>query len=81
MYVATSKMVQFDKFIHPVVLYENHLICIFMNVYENSQNDGKIIGKKKESKDHGHVIRPTFHPMTMSQLFIGSTKMKKKYWP
>ena len=51
MYVVISKMIQFDKFFHPVVLYENHLICIFMNIYENSKNDGKIIGKKKVSND------------------------------
>ena len=28
-------MVQFDKSIHPVVLYEYYLICIFMNIHEN----------------------------------------------
>ena len=27
-------VIQFDKFIHPVVLYENYLICIFMNINE-----------------------------------------------
>ena len=51
MYVVISKMIQFDKFFHPVVLYENHLICIFMNIYEISKNDGRIIGKKKVSND------------------------------
>ena len=24
-----------DKYFHPVVLYENYLICIFMNINEN----------------------------------------------
>ena len=27
-------VIQFDKFFHPVVLYENCLICIFMNINE-----------------------------------------------
>ena len=30
-------MIQFDKSFHPVVLYENYLICIFMNINENSK--------------------------------------------
>ena len=30
-----------------MVLYENHLICIFMNIYENLKNDKKIIVRKK----------------------------------
>ena len=34
-------MLQFDKSIHPVVLYEYYLICIFMNVHENLKNEGK----------------------------------------
>ena len=50
-YVVISNVIQLNKFFHPVVLYENHLICIFMNIYENSKNDGKIIGKKKVSND------------------------------
>ena len=29
-----SSVIQFDKFFHPVVLYENYLICIFMNINE-----------------------------------------------
>ena len=27
-----SSVIQFDKFFHTVVLYENYLICIFMNI-------------------------------------------------
>ena len=27
-------VIQFDNFFHPVVLYENYLICIFMNINE-----------------------------------------------
>ena len=32
--VFISWVIQFDKFFHPVVLYENYLICIFMNIKE-----------------------------------------------
>ena len=35
---------QFDKLFHPVVLYENYLICIFMNINEILKNEGKTIG-------------------------------------
>ena len=28
-------MVQLDKSIHPVVLYEYYLICVFINIHEN----------------------------------------------
>ena len=34
-----------------MVLYENDLICFFMNFYEDLIDDGKIIGKKKVSND------------------------------
>ena len=33
-YVFISSVMQFDKSIHPVLLYENYLICIFMNINE-----------------------------------------------
>ena len=32
--VFISSVIQFDKFFHPVVLYENYFICIFMNINE-----------------------------------------------
>ena len=32
--VFISSVIQFDKFFHPVVQYENYLICIFMNINE-----------------------------------------------
>ena len=32
-----SSVIQFVKFFHPVVLYENYLICMFMNINENLQ--------------------------------------------
>ena len=36
--VFISLVIQFDKFFHPVVLYENYLICIFMNTNEKFCN-------------------------------------------
>ena len=32
---------RFDKSIHPVVLYEYYLICIFMKIHENLKNEEK----------------------------------------
>ena len=32
--VFISSVIQFYMFFHPVVLYENYLICIFMNINE-----------------------------------------------
>ena len=29
-----SSVIQFDKFFHTLVLYENYFICIFMNINE-----------------------------------------------
>ena len=39
--VFISSVIQFDKFFHPVVLYENYLIYIFMNINENFCNERK----------------------------------------
>ena len=36
--VFISSVIQFDIFFHPVVLYENYLICIFMNINEKFCN-------------------------------------------
>ena len=35
--VFISSVIQFDKFVHPVILhvYEKYIICIFMNINEN----------------------------------------------
>ena len=32
---SESLVLHFDKFFHLMVLYENYLICIFMNINEN----------------------------------------------
>ena len=41
LHVVMSSVIQFNKSIHPMVLYENYLISIFMNVYVNLQKIGK----------------------------------------
>ena len=40
-----SSVIQFDKSIHPMVLYENDFISIFMNVYVNLKNIGNFFKK------------------------------------
>ena len=39
-----SSLIQFNKVFHLMVLYENYLICIFMNINEYLKKEGKIIG-------------------------------------
>ena len=43
--VFISSVIQFDKFVYPVVLYENYLICIFMNISEILEMIEKTMGK------------------------------------
>ena len=45
--VFISSVIQFDKFFHTVVLYENYLICIFMNINENFCIERKNLRKIK----------------------------------
>ena len=45
--VFKTPVIQFDKFFHPVVLYENDLICIFMNINENFCIERKNLRKIK----------------------------------
>ena len=45
--VFISSVIQFDKFFHPGVLYENYLICIFMNINKNFSNERKNLRKIK----------------------------------
>ena len=52
-------MLQFDKSIHPVVLYEYYLIWIFMKILENLKNEGK---SRKNFKPRGGVeVRSNLH--------------------
>ena len=44
---AALSVIQFDKFFHQVVLYENDLICIFMNINENFCIERKYLRKIK----------------------------------
>ena len=57
--VFTSSAIQFDKFVHPVVLYENYLISIFMNINENLSNDRKKLRKIKGCKYKMTNVSPT----------------------
>ena len=45
--VFISSVIKFDNIFHPVVLYENYLICIFMNINENFSNERKNLRKIK----------------------------------
>ena len=53
-------MLQFDRSIHPVVLYEYYLIWIFMKMHKNFQkNEGK---SRKNYKPKGGVkVRYILH--------------------
>ena len=44
LHVVISSVIQFDKSLYPVALYEKNVICIFMNNCKNLENDEKIIG-------------------------------------
>ena len=57
--VFISSVIQFDKFFHPVDLYENYLICIFMNIYENFCNERKNLRKIKGCTYKMTNISPT----------------------
>ena len=37
LHIVMSSVIQYDKSIHPIVLYENDLISIIMNEYVNLQ--------------------------------------------
>ena len=45
--VYILSVIHFDKFFHPVVIYEKYIICIFMNSYENFSNERKYLRKIK----------------------------------
>ena len=52
-------MLQFDRSIHPVVLYEYYLIWIFMKMHENFKKEGK---SRKNYKPSGGVkVRSILH--------------------
>ena len=55
--VFISSVIQFDKFFHPVVLYENYLICIFMNINEKFGMKEKILEKLRDV----HIKWQIFH--------------------
>ena len=56
-------IVEFDKSFHPVVLYENYLICIFLTINENLKHEGEnhwinlYLGGNKTYIEHlGHFL-------------------------
>ena len=53
-------MLQFDKSIHPVVLYDYYLICIFMSIHENLKNEGKT--RKNYKPLRGVEVLSILHP-------------------
>ena len=57
-------MLQFDKSIHLVVLYENYHICIFMNIFETLKNEGK--SRKNYKPRGGVVVRSILHSDALS---------------
>ena len=57
--VFISSGIQFDMFLRPVVLYENYLICIFMNINENFCNERKNLRKIKGCTYNMTNISPT----------------------
>ena len=57
--VFISSVFQFDKFFHPVVLYESYLICIFMNINEKFCIKEKILEKLKGCTYKMTNISPT----------------------
>ena len=57
--VFISSVIQFVKFFHPVVLFENYLICIFMNINENFCNERKDFVKIKGCTYKMTNISPT----------------------
>ena len=46
--IFISLVIQFDKSFLPVVLYENYLICIFMNINEKFVMKAKILEKIRD---------------------------------
>ena len=81
-----SSVIKFDKSFHPVVQYENYLICIFMNINENL----KMI-KNKTKQTHIRLasipecnqtyIEHLVHFLMDANFFNGTTECKKKYCP
>ena len=83
-----SSWMQYDKSFHPMVLYENHLINIFMNMYENLKmmnNHGRTWGslKVKSMQRPGTVaIRTQTQPSKPKRVITkitNSQNTKRKY--
>ena len=62
--VFLSSVIHCDKFFHPVVLYENYLICFFMNINENFNCEKKIFEQLRDV----HVKLPYVSPTMCSSV-------------
>ena len=60
--IFKQSVIQFDKLFHPVVLYENYLICIFMNINKILKMGEKLLGKLVSKG----VIRPKLNSKDIS---------------
>ena len=75
-------MVQFDKPIHPVVLYEYDLICIFMEIHENFE---KMTENNVKTIAQGRVWGPIYPALLGPFKFIlnclvGPSECETKFW-
>ena len=82
LHVFISSVIQFDKSIHPVVLYEYYLICIFMNI-STTKKWGKP-RKNYKPKGRGDVVGYMIYLALRGRflmhdtLFSGTPWMRKK---
>ena len=63
-----SSVIQFDKFFHPMALYENYLICILMNIKENFKKLGQNHWIKEWDCTYMYInthISGALHPRTL----------------
>ena len=73
LYISSiDSVIQFDKFFHPVVLYENYLNCIFMNINENFCNERKDLRKIKGCTYKMTNVSPTMCSSVLNLLPINA---------
>ena len=75
--VFISSVIQFDKFFHQVVLYENYLLCIFMNINEILEMIEKNMGNYSEQWVNQTLIEHIGHFIMGVNLSNRTTKCKK----
>ena len=70
-------MIQFDKYLHPVALYENYLICIFININENLKMRENPLDELASPGGNQTYIEHLGHLLLDVYLFNGTTLMQK----